>query len=151
MKNLKLIRPFGLMLVTLLFFNQNLFSQELGYELRTNTKSYLYFGYSGFELRHRTDLKENRITYRYNINLDKKKKLTFSVPLHYKVEKQSPTLEPRIIYSFPKFKLWAQQEFWIDQKYNLAIAADIKVNKITYRIGWDNSNTFRFRMKYSLK
>ncbi|MFM1912253.1 MAG: hypothetical protein RIR51_91 [Bacteroidota bacterium] len=73
MKNLKLIRPFGLMLLTLLCFNQNLFSQELGYELRTNTKSYLYFGYSGFELRHRTDLKENRITYRYNINLDKKK------------------------------------------------------------------------------
>ena len=39
----------------------------VGYEMRTNGKSYVSFGYKGFELRHRTTLGENRISYRYNI------------------------------------------------------------------------------------
>lgn len=132
--------------VLLLLVAAKSYSQNLGYEMRTNGKSYLTSSYSGFELRHRTDLQENRFTYRYNIY--KENKLYLSVPLHYKIEKNAPTLEPRLIYKFEKFNLWIQQEFWYQQWYNAAIAVDIKKDKMKYRIGWDNSNTVRFRITY---
>ena len=43
-------------------------SQKIGYELRTNNKSYLTISHKihdkgGLELRHKTDLGENRFTY----------------------------------------------------------------------------------------
>ena len=43
-------------------------SQKIGYELRTNGKSYLTISHKihnkgGLELRHKTDLGENRFTY----------------------------------------------------------------------------------------
>jgi len=127
----------------------SLFSQNLGYEMRTNGKSYLTSSYNGFELRHRTDLQENRFTYRYNIH--KEKKVYLSIPLHYKIEKNAPTFEPRLIYKFKKFKLWVQQEFWYKQWYNAAIAIDITKEKMKYRIGWDNSNTVRLRVTLLIK
>jgi len=39
-----------------------------------------------------------------------------------------------------------QQEFWYKEWYNMAIAVDITKEKIKYRVGWDNSNTVRFRI-----
>ncbi len=123
-------------------------SQSVGYELRTNQKSYVVFGYKNFEIRHRVDLKENRVSYRHNIPIGNN--LIFSLPLHYKIEQHSPTLEPRLIYRFPKFRLWVQKEFWIDQPHNAAIAVDIPIKNISYRIGWDDSNTWRFRMMFNL-
>lgn len=127
-------------------------AQKVGYELRTNEKSYFTFSHKihdrgGLELRHRTNLAENRFTYRHNFTISDD--IVFSVPLHYKVEVDQPTFEPRLIYKFDTFKLWAQQEFWLDQLYNLAIAADIPYKNFVYRIGWDTSNTIRFR--FSIK
>jgi len=133
-----------LLLVVCVFFTHTTFSQNLGYEMRTNGKSYITSSYNGFELRHRTDLDENRFTYRYNIH--KENPLYLSVPLHYKIEKQSPTLEPRLIYHKEKYSIWVQQEFWYGEIDNLAIALDINEEKFKYRIGWDNSNTYRFRL-----
>ena len=116
----------------------------MGYELRTNNKSYIAFAYKGLELRHRTDLKENRFTYRHNMEVGKK--VVFSLPLHYKVEKNQPTLEPRLVYKFEKFKVWIQKEFNHNELMNTAIAVDIPLNGFEYRLGWDDSNTVRFRI-----
>ena len=132
------------LLLLLFLISKSLFSQNLGYEMRTNGKSYLTSSYNGFELRHRTNLQENRFTYRYNIH--KEKKLYLSIPLHYKIEKNAPTFEPRLIYKHDKFNVWIQQEFWFKEWYNTAIAIDITKEKIKYRVGWDNSNTVRFRI-----
>jgi hypothetical protein len=128
------------------------FAQKLGYELRTNGKSYITISHKihdkgGLELRHKTALNENRFTYRHNFIFEGTP-IIFSVPLHYKVEQNEPTFEPRLIYKFEKFKLWAQQEFW-DELYNLALAVDIPYKNYIYRIGWDNSQTIRFR--FSIK
>jgi len=125
-------------------------SQNLGYEMRTNGKSYLTSSYKGFELRHRTDLQENRFTYRYNLH--KENKVYLSVPLHYKIEKNHPTLEPRVICKFDKFNIWIQQEFWYHEIDNFAIAIDVPSSnkKMKYRVGWDNSNTVRFRLTVNI-
>jgi hypothetical protein len=120
------------------------YAQNLGYEMRTNGKSYLTTSQSGFELRHRTDLQENRVTYRYNIH--KENKLFLSVPLHYKIEKHAPTLEPRLVYHADKYSIWVQQEFWYHEWDNTAVALDISKGNMKYRIGWDTSKTVRFRL-----
>ena len=109
-------------------------SQKIGYELRTNNKSYLTISHKihdrgGLELRHKTDLGENRFTYRHNFKIGN---------------------SPRFIYNFKKFKLWAQQEFWFDEIYNLAIATDIPYKNYVYRVGWDTSNTIRFRISIKI-
>ena len=122
----------------------NLYSQNLGYEIRTNGKSYLTTSQSGFELRHRNDLQENRVTYRYNIH--KENKMYLSVPLHYKIEKHTPTLEPRLVYHADKYTIWVQQEFWYQEWDNLAVALDVSKGNMKYRIGWDTSKTVRFRL-----
>jgi len=119
-------------------------AQRIGYEMRTNGKSYLYSDYKNFELRHRTDSKENRITYRQNIKLDNH--ITLSIPLHYKIENNLPTLEPRFVYKQNNTSVWVQQEFGTDKLYNFAVAVDIKDNNMYYRVGWDSSNTVRFRV-----
>ena len=137
-----LILVLGLLLVT-----STAYSQKIGYEMRTNGKSYIATAYGGFELRHRTDLKENRFTYRYNQTVSDK--IVFSVPLHYKIEKEQPTLEPRLISKFDKFKLWVQNEFNHQEIMNTAIAIDIPIKDFTYRVGWDDSNTIRFRLMKS--
>lgn len=143
------------LLLILSFFCVNIgFTQKLGYELRTNGKSYITISHKihdkgGLELRHKTDLDENRFTYRHNFNLGESP-MIFSMPLHYKVEKNEPTFEPRFIYKFEKFKLWAQQEFWFDEIYNLAIATDIPYKNYVYRVGWDTSNTIRFRISIKI-
>ena len=130
-----------------MLFTQSVLSQSVGYEMRTNDKSYIAITYKGIELRHRTDDLENRFTYRHNFRKDSSK-LYLSVPLHYKIEKNKPTLEPRLLYKFPKFKLWIQKEFWYNANENGAIAIDYPYKDFTYRVGWDTSNTFRFRLKY---
>ena len=137
-----------LFLLILLLITSTTYSQKIGYEFRTNGKAYLSTSYAGFEIRHRTDKEENRFTYRYKMPVFEK--LTLSLPLHYKVEKNEPTWEPRFIYKFEKFKLWAQQEFWFDQIYNLAIATDIPYKNYVYRVGWDTSNTIRFRISIKI-
>ncbi len=143
-----------IIITTLLLILSNfIYSQKLGYELRTNGKSYITISHKihdkgGIELRHKTDLGENRFTYRHNFKVTDN--VIFSVPLHYKREKNEPTWEPRLIYKFNKFKLWAQQEFWFDEIYNLAIATDIPYKNYVYRIGWDTSNTIRFRISIKI-
>jgi hypothetical protein len=119
-------------------------AQRVGYEMRTNGKSYFYSDYKSFELRHRVDLQENRFTYRHNFNLSPN--YVFSVPLHYKIECNTPTLEPRFVYKFDNKCIWVQQEIGVDKLYNLAVALDIKDGNRYYRIGWDNSKTYRFRV-----
>ena len=105
------------LLFILSFFCVNLgFTQKLGYELRTNGKSYITVSHKihengGLELRHKTNLGENRFTYRHNFTFEESP-IVFSVPLHYKVEDKKPTFEPRLIYKFENFKLCIQQEFW---------------------------------------
>lgn len=125
-------------------------AQKVGYEIRTNGKSYLTISQkvlgNSIELRHRSNLKENRITYRHNFSTDSLKRWVFSVPLHYKIENKEPTLEPRLIYKFDKFKLWVQHEFNHKESMNTAFAIDVKVDNLYYRIGWDTSNTIRFRI-----
>lgn len=136
-----------LLIVLLILFTQSVLSQSVGYEMRTNGKSYIAVTFKGFELRHRSDDLENRFTYRHNF-WKETSNLYLSVPLHYKIEKNEPTLEPRLLYKFPKFKLWIQKEFWFNLNKNAAIAIDYPYKDFTYRVGWDTSNTFRFRLKY---
>ena len=136
-------------------FSLNLKAQKVGYEIRTNERSYLtvsqkVFGNS-LELRHRFDLKENRETYRHNFSIIDSSKWVLSIPLHYKIESEVPTLEPRLIYNFSKFKLWVQHEFNHKESMNTAIAVDVKVDKLYYRIGWDTSNTVRFRISIKIE
>jgi len=138
-----------LLIVLLILVTQTVLPQSVGYEMRTNNRSYIAVTLKGFELRHRSDDSENRFTYRHNLWKDSSK-LYLSVPLHYKIEKNEPTLEPRLVYKFPTFKLWIQKEFWYNSNKNGAIAIDYPYKEYTYRVGWDTSNTFRFRLKYKL-
>ena len=133
-----------ILLFIALFFATSTYSQKIGYEFRTNGKAYISTSYAGFEVRHRTDKEENRFTYRYKM-LDSEK-FTFSLPLHYKAEKEKATLEPRLKYHLNKFSLWAQKEFNLEENMNAAFGIDIPVNDFTYRIGWDSSDTVRFRL-----
>ena len=54
------------LILLMLFITQSVLSQSVGYEMRTNDKSYIAITYKGFELRHRSDDLENRFTYRHN-------------------------------------------------------------------------------------
>ena len=141
------MKRFILCSIFILSVSISAYSQSVGYEMRTNDKSYIAITYKGIELRHRTDDLENRFTYRHNF-WKETSKLYLSVPLHYKIEKNKPTLEPRLLYKFPKFKLWIQKEFWYNANENGAIAIDYPYKDFTYRVGWDTSNTVRFRLKY---
>ena len=133
-----------LFLLILLLITSTTYSQKIGYEFRTNGKSYLSTSYAGYEIRHRTDREENRFTYRYKMPVSKK--LTLSIPLHYKVEKDQATLEPRLMYKLEKVSLWAQKEFNHEENMNAAFGIDIPVKDFTYRVGWDSSNTVRVRL-----
>jgi len=137
-----------LITVLFLFVVAKSYSQSLGYEMRTNDRSYIAVGYGHFELRHRTDLDENRFTYRGNVKMDEH--FTLSVPIHYKIEKHDPTLEPRFVYKTGNYSVWVQHEFWYDHSDNTAIAVDIADNNIRYRVGWDTSKTVRFRILVKL-
>jgi hypothetical protein len=130
----------------LFFLTSLLCAQSVGFEARTNGNSYFSFFYKGFESRHRTRLDENRFTYRLNLTVNQR--MVISIPLHHKLEKSQTTLEPRLIINFEKYKLWVQKEFWFNEPMNTAFAIDYKIKKITYRFGWDTSNTFRCRLKY---
>ena len=74
---------------------------SIGYEMRTNGKSYLSLSYKGMTLRHRSDKLENRVTYTRSFFKDVSK-LYLSVPLHYKIEAEQISLEPALLYKFPK-------------------------------------------------
>ena len=106
-------------------------------------------GFKGFELRHRTDEGENRLTYARKFFKDKK--VSLKIPIHYKFEKEQPTLEPRVILNLEKFKIWAQKELWIEENYNAAFAIDYPHGDYSFRFGWDTSETFRFGISYKLK
>ena len=71
---------------------------SIGYEMRTNGKSYLYLSYQGIILRHRSDKLENRITYKRSFFNDSSN-LSLSIPLHYKVEEDQFSLEPALALS----------------------------------------------------
>jgi hypothetical protein len=120
---------------------------SIGYEMRTNGKSYLSLSYKRITLRHRSDKLENRITYTHSFFKDVSK-LYLSVPLHYKIEADRISLEPGLLYKFPNFTLKVQKEFWYKLNENTAILLDLPYKDFTYRVGWDTSNTFRFRLKY---
>ena len=120
---------------------------SIGYEMRTNGKSYLSLSYKAITLRHRSDKLENRITYKRNFFKDSSK-LYLSIPLHYKVEEDQLSLEPALTYRFPKFSLLIQKEFWYKLNKETAIALDHPYKDFTFRVGWDTSSAFRFRLKY---
>ena len=144
---------FVLLLFTSITYSQSKESGQLAstsfisYEMRTNGKSYLSISYKGIALRHRSDKLENRITYKRNFFKDSSK-LYLSIPLHYKIEKSEPTLEPALIYQFPKINLLIQKEFWYKSSKNATIAIDYPYKAVTFRVGWDTSDTFRFRLEY---
>jgi len=115
--------------------------------MRTNGKSYLYLSYQGIILRHRSDKLENRITYKRSFFNDSSN-LSLSIPLHYKVEEDQFSLEPALAYQFSKFKLVVQKEFWYKLNDNAAIVLDFPYKDFTYRVGWDTSNTVRFRLNF---
>ena len=141
--NLKM-KKYLLPLVLIIITTSTTYSQKIGYEFRTNGKAYLSTSYAGFEIRHRTDKEENRFTYRYKMPVSEK--LTLSLPLHYKVEKDQATIEPRLMYKLEKVSLWVQKEFNHEENMNAAFGIDIPVKDFTYRVGWDSSNTVRVRL-----
>ncbi len=120
---------------------------SIGYEMRTNGKSYLSLSYQGIILRHRSDKLENMITYKRSFFNDSSN-LSLSIPLHYKVEEDQFSLEPALAYQFSKFKLVVQKEFWYKLNDNAAIVLDFPYKDFTYRVGWDTSNTVRFRLNF---
>ena len=122
-------------------------TSSISYEIRTNGNSYLSIAHKGIALRHRSDKLENRITYKRNFFKDSSK-LYLSIPLHYKIEKSEPTLKPALIYQFPKLNLLIQKEFWYKSSKNATIAIDYPYKAVTFRVGWDTSDTFRFRLGY---
>ena len=135
-------------------------AQKVGYEARTNGRSYLTMSLNfkdafkslenspfNVEWRHRVDLMENRVTLRHKLPIGDK--FVLSVPLHHKIEKIEPTLEPRFIWKAGKnVNFWTQHEFNHLEQKNTAFATDISVNKFLLRAGWDTSSTFRFRISY---
>ena len=133
-----------LILLILIFVTTTTYSQKISYEFRKNGKAYISTSYAGFEIRHRTDKEENRFTYRYKMPVSEK--LTLSLPLHYKIEKDQATIEPRLMYKLEKVSLWVQKEFNHEENMNAAFGLDIPVKDFTYRVGWDSSNTIRFRL-----
>ena len=141
--NLKM-KKYLLPLVLIIITTSTTYSQKIGYEFRTNGKAYLSTSYAGFEIRHRTDKEENRFTYRYKMPVSEK--LTLSLPLHYKIEKDQATIEPRLMYKLEKVSLWVQKEFNHEEHMNAAFGLDIPVKDFTYRVGWDSSNTVRVRL-----
>jgi len=138
------MKKYLLLLILIFITTSTTYSQKIGYEFRTNGKAYISTSYAGFEIRHRTDKEENRFTYRHKIPVFEK--LTLSLPLHYKVEKDQATLEPRLMYKLEKVSFWAQKEFNHEENMNAAFGIDIPVKDFTYRIGWDSSNTVRVRL-----
>ena len=141
--NLKM-KKYLLPLVLIIITTSTTYSQKIGYEFRTNGKAYISTSYAGFEIRHRTDKEENRFTYRYKMPVSEK--LTLSLPLHYKIEKDQATIEPRLMYKLEKVSLWVQKEFNHEENMNAAFGVDIPVKDFTYRVGWDSSNTVRVRL-----
>jgi len=122
-------------------------SPSIGYEVRTNGNTYLSLSYQGLVLRHRSDKLENRISYKRNFFKDYSK-LYLAVPLHYKIEEDQFSLEPALVYQFPKFRLVVQKEFWYKLNANAAVVLDFPHKDFTYRVGWDTSNTVRFRLNF---
>ena len=141
--NLKM-KKYLLPLVLIIITTSTTYSQKIGYEFRTNGKAYLSTSYAGFEIRHRTDKEENRFTYRYKMPVSEN--LTLSLPLHYKIEKDQATIEPRLMYKLERVSLWVQKEFNHEENMNAAFGLDIPVKDFTYRVGWDSSNTVRVRL-----
>ena len=135
-----------LLLLVLFSITKGLLAQSFAYELRTSNRAYVLAGYKAFELRNRVDLKENRVTYRPNVKFNSH--FVLAPGVHYKLEAHIPTLEPRLCYKTEKATFWIQDEFWYHKQYHYCIAVDIPSanKKATYRIGWDNSNTIRFRV-----
>mgnify|MGYP003322565063 CR=1 FL=1 len=115
---------------------------SIGYEMRTNGKSYLSLSYKGIILRHRNDKLENRITYNRNFFKDSSE-FYLSIPLHYVLEKDQLSLEPALTYQFSKFSLLIQKEFWYNLNKDAAIVLDYPYKDFTFRVGWDTSSAFR--------
>ena len=90
---MKRISNFTIVIIFLIVYN-NLNAQKIGWEVRTNNKEYLKASIGDFALRHRTDESENRVTFSKSIWKDKK--VSLKLPIHYKIEKELPSLQPRI-------------------------------------------------------
>lgn len=137
-----------LFFILMMLISLSSFSQSVGYETRTNGKSFLQFNYKQLEFRHKTDNLENRITYRHLIY--NSHRLQFTIPLHYKIEKDLFTLEPKLVYKTKKFNVWGEKEFSYNTMYNMAMGIDIPYKNYQYRFGWDDSKAFRFRFLINL-
>jgi len=142
-------RIFYLLTTLILLSFYNLKGQSIGWEVRTNNKEYLKVGIGDFALRHRTDESENRVTFSKSVWKDKK--VSLKIPIHYKIEKEIPSFQPRITYKMSDIKLWVQTEFWFDESYETAFVIEKPYNKYSFLVGWDTSDTFRFGLSYKLK
>ena len=142
-------RIFYLLITLILLSFNNLNGQSIGWEVRTNNKEYLKVGIGDFALRHRTDESENRVTFSKSVWKDKK--VSLNIPIHYKIEKEIPSFQPRITYKMSDIKLWVQTEFWFDESYETAFVIEKPYNKYSFLAGWDTSDTFRFGLSYKLK
>ena len=142
-------RIFYLLTTLILLSFYNLKGQSIGWEVRTNNKEYLKVGIGDFALRHRTDESENRVTFSKSVWKDKK--VSLKIPIHYKIEKEIPSFQPRITYKMSDIKLWVQTEFWFDESYETAFVIEKPYNKYSFLAGWDTSDAFRFGLSYKLK
>lgn len=137
------------LLFFLLIHLKSAYSQSIGWEARTNNKEYIKASFGDFALRHRTDENENRVT--FSKSVWKKKKVSLKLPIHYKIEKELPSFQPRITYKMTNTKLWVQTEFWFDKSYETAFAIEKPYKKFSFFTGWDTSDAFRFGVKYKIK
>ena len=143
----KIFKP--LIIIILLINSYNLCGQSIGWEVRTNNKEYFKASIGDFALRHRTDESENRVTFSKKIWKDKK--VSLNIPIHYKIEKEIPSFQPRITYKMNDLKFWVQTEFWFDESYETAFVIEKPYNKHSFFAGWDTSDAFRFGLNYKLK
>jgi len=148
-KSLNMRRIFSLLIILIFLNFYNLNGQSIGWEVRTNNKEYLKASIGDFALRHRTDESENRVTFSKSVWKDKK--VSLKIPIHYKIEKEIPSFQPRISFKMSDIELWAQTEFWIDESYDTAFAIEKSYNKYSFFAGWDTSEAFRFGLSYKLK
>lgn len=137
-----------MILLSLINYN-NLFGQSIGWEVRTNNKEYIKASIGDFALRHRTDESENRVT--FSKNFWKDKKISLTIPFHYKIEKKTPSFQPRATYKMTDLKFWVQTEFWFGENYETVFAIEKPYNKFSFFAGWDTSDAFRFGLSYKLK
>ena len=134
-----------------IFISAFSYSQNFGYESRSNDIELLYLGYKNFQYRRQINKLENRISLVKDLFNKNGINVSVRIPLHYRFEKKLLTIEPRVIYDFKEFKLWAQKEFSINRGYLSAFAIDMSYKSHSFIFGWDTSKTIRAAFMYRIK